>query len=863
MRINNSSKNRISFNFKNRIIKYIIISSIFITYSGLLLIISHKKNEFKNFIGNRLTTSRKQLIKDSLPYQFYKSGFKLNFIKNFYGSLTHNIDPIILDIKYKNYNKLLRKRNLALKKGVLITNDNDYVNAVISNEKNKLNAKIRLKGDWTDHLQSKKWSYRVQIKNDKTLFGMNKFSLQSPGTRNYISEWIFLKLLKDEGLPSLRYKFKPLIVNGENMGIYAIEEHFDKILLESNSFKEAPIIKLSESLMWDVIAEHGNWEGNNISKKSFSTGFKLNKIKNNQVLRKNFNIANQLLNGFHSGDLKTSDVFDIDKLAKYFAIVELTNTQHSSEWHNMRFYFDPFQSRLIPIGFDGDGGAFKLVNLSIEKEDFWRSKIFKDKKLTELYYKNLRRISEKSYLDNFFEKYKEDISNNKKILYKSYPAYELNKEIFYLNQKRIKERLSPVKPLNAFRNKINPKEIVLSIANNQSFPIEIVGLSSQEKAHIIELSTNLIQGIKYNQIPKYSIVEFKNSKNFIESNELFLNYKLIGSEYIYKTKVNNYPRFNYEDIVVSQKEILDNLDQNKFISIDKKNRKIIFNDGTWDIYNPFIIPPDYDVVASPGLKLNLRKNGKIISYSPLTFLGSQNEPIQISNYGGESNGIAVINAKDVSSFNYVNFLNMDNIENNKIILTGGVTIYQSPVKIFNCIFNNSYAEDSLNIVRSDFEINNTIFNESASDALDIDFSKGTINNMIIKNSFNDGLDISGSKIKVTKIAIENANDKALSIGEESKINIDKINIKDSFIGIASKDSSHTKVKFANISNTKFDFAGFQKKYEYSGSKSEIENLNKKNIDLKYLLSEGSSLIINNEKLESNKKNQEIIELFYK
>ena len=34
-------------------------------------------------------------------------------------------------------------------------------------------------------------------------------------------------------------------------GIYAIEEHFDKHLLEANKFKEAPIIKLSESFVWE------------------------------------------------------------------------------------------------------------------------------------------------------------------------------------------------------------------------------------------------------------------------------------------------------------------------------------------------------------------------------------------------------------------------------------------------------------------------------------------------------------------------------------------------------------------------------------------------------------------------------------
>ena len=39
-------------------------------------------------------------------------------------------------------------------------------------------------------------------------------------------------------------------------------------------------------------------------------------------------------------------------LAKYFAIIDLVNANHASVWHNLRFYYDPFQSKLIPIGFN-------------------------------------------------------------------------------------------------------------------------------------------------------------------------------------------------------------------------------------------------------------------------------------------------------------------------------------------------------------------------------------------------------------------------------------------------------------------------------------------------------------------------------
>ena len=90
----------------------------------------------------------------------------------------------------------------------------------------------------------------MKLKGENILFGMNKFSLQTPASRNYIYEWIFHKLLKKEGLPALRYTFVQLDVNGKDQGIYAVEEHFDKRLIESNQYKEGPILKYDESLYY-------------------------------------------------------------------------------------------------------------------------------------------------------------------------------------------------------------------------------------------------------------------------------------------------------------------------------------------------------------------------------------------------------------------------------------------------------------------------------------------------------------------------------------------------------------------------------------------------------------------------------------
>jgi len=36
-------------------------------------------------------------------------------------------------------------------------------------------------------------------------------------------------------------------LNGQDMGVYAFEEHFDKLLIESNNRREGPIVKFSEN----------------------------------------------------------------------------------------------------------------------------------------------------------------------------------------------------------------------------------------------------------------------------------------------------------------------------------------------------------------------------------------------------------------------------------------------------------------------------------------------------------------------------------------------------------------------------------------------------------------------------------------
>ena len=176
---------------------------VFIFYSSFLVTASSSFGQeyFKKFIRRFGLVELKDDIKHKINY-IAKPKKVLNIAPNWINSLSNEIDNIYIDIKFSDFNKLVKKREEALRKEVLISNKDDFVNATIRNNERKINARIRLKGDWTDHLKDpKKWSFRVKLKNDEVLYGMNKFSLHHPYTRNYIWESVFHKFLKEKELP--------------------------------------------------------------------------------------------------------------------------------------------------------------------------------------------------------------------------------------------------------------------------------------------------------------------------------------------------------------------------------------------------------------------------------------------------------------------------------------------------------------------------------------------------------------------------------------------------------------------------------------------------------------------------------------
>jgi len=406
------------------------------------------------------------------------------------------LDFIQITINEKNYKKLKSYRDKAIALGHLESENKKYVPASITFNGKKYKADIRLKGDWTDHLQGKKWSFRVKLKGNNAIYGMRRFSLHHPKTRGYLNEWLYHKANKKENLIAPRYEFVEGSIHIKKkdnsyidlpVGIYAIEETFDKLLIESNKRKESIILKFSEDYFWNEIRkglEISNEYG--VKKWLFTIGgvkypvriFSESKYLKDSVYRGYFKLSKYLINEMNNGEIPVSSGFDSKKLAMHNALLNLFGALHGSYIINERFYYNPITSKLEPISFDGNSGKklYKYVHFNL----------FKNYKQTDsIYLKDLlsaiNKISNPGYLKQLIDENKTQLEFYKKILTREFKVPVFNKKNLVFNQKNVLKKGRDT--LNYIFNNIKPIKIdVLKIKDiSQWRPINITLLKTTKK----------------------------------------------------------------------------------------------------------------------------------------------------------------------------------------------------------------------------------------------------------------------------------------------------------------------------------------------------------------------------------------------
>jgi len=795
-------------------------------------------------------------------------------LRNWLTASWNEVPRIFIDIGFEDHETLRRKRREALEAGFLFRSEDDQVPATIRHEGRQVKVRVRLKGDFLDHLTTEKWSLRVETRRGEELFGLRRFSLQAPHTRFYQLEPLFLDHARREGLLAVRSFFVDVTLNGDRMGLMNVEEHFSKELLESQGKPEGVIVGYDETDFWhsyrrsrvveQTMEEQGqerelaktfdNWKVGRVEP------FRRKKVAQSPLLSGHADLAVGMLRGMAQGTLRPSEIFDADLLGRYVAICDMWGLWHPLRFHNLRFYLNPVTLKLEPVAFDGAVGKNWRRGLFSFRLSHFFSFVIADPEVTEAYRKHMRRLFTREYRDDLEAFLAERESVYLGVLHREFP--DIGRFDFDTIGRKytLMERLDSPSPFT-----LRPYE------QRRIFDVEYPPHSAAVYAYVVERApgsgpvVELINPLGSPVIVDELMLESgEGSVPLADLAEVRLPLTLQPSfhdpwpwqttpppESVYlrlpddldpqSTRVTGTAhvegrqhRYVFDSMrYVAPLETSPFSEQADLADVLAAHPSLEWTDGIfstrpgrWQVAGSMRIPRllvvEGDSIRNSGLTvtagttLEFEEEAYLRLFGPLHMEGRPDAPAALRGREGRSwRGLLVSGSPERSVWSNATVADTDFTEDGPWRLTGGVTFYESDVTMTDCRFERTTAEDALNIIRSEFELNGVSIENTASDALDSDFSEGTVLAGRFESIGGDGIDLSGSEVRIRDTRFIGVRDKALSVGEASRLHASAVEIRGAGAALASKDGSSAILEEAILRDIgHFALMAYNKKPEY-------------------------------------------------
>ncbi|MBT5050974.1 MAG: hypothetical protein HOM58_20915 [Rhodospirillaceae bacterium] len=752
-----------------------------------------------------------------------------NMARSFFASP----ERLTIDIKHKHILKLEKKRRAALRRRYLLRGEDDYVPARIRHGDNTVDVKLRLKGELPDHYRGKKWSLRVVTKNNGTLFGMKRFSLQSPRTRYYLYEWVFQKMMAREGLMALRYDFVDVTLNGKHMGIYAIEEHFEDQLVKNNGRPGGPIVFYSDapdSPRYNLLSADPRWRAD------MQAGpvdvYRKRRTFADPARTRQFNRAKDRMEAFRRGELPACDVFNCKQMGRWLALLDLTSGRHNARHGNLKFFFNPATDRLEPIAYDGsavgvgapEGGVpAHLDSQVIMVEDWFVNRrnepfymLLQDQRLFQVYMNELGRLSQRSYLDDIFATLGEELEQKLRVIHRDYPHFRFDRNFFYKRQNRIRKYLRPptgiVAYLNGQLSQTGLRQLDIGIASIVSYPLQIttlrvngalLPLASGEPFTLlpfIPLSPMNVQDVRFSipegvQWPPSSPADIRVGFRTWGGGKLHwtpaLPWAHRGSPF--RTDLGTVPSFGARKAA--------------YMDVDSRAATIKIKRGNWKIAKDLVFPPDHAVTIEAGTHIRLVGGARIVSYSPVTISGRASAPVIIEAADTPGSTFMVIRAKSASTITHASFHRLGGPRpDDSSVVVAGVTFYRAPVTIKSSQFTDSRGPAALQIIGENFRVSETAFDGAAADAVNVSGSQGFIKDVTAKDIFQDAIALSGSRVELRRSEFQAIGGTAVRLTHSSDLTADSVIVRNAGTAIASRNGSRARLAGFSLSKLGMGFS---------------------------------------------------------
>lgn len=684
------------------------------------------------------------------------------------------VEPEVLDLSVdpKDLDALEQVVRKARERGVIMREGNDYVPAELTAGGSTFKAKVRIKGKMADHVTGEKWSFRVVVRKDKGFRGMQRFSLQHPGTRNYLCDWFYHRLMEGEGLVALRYGFVRLRFNGEDLGVYAYEEHFGPELLAHNMRMKGPLFRFDPGLFWEhrlnMLEKVRYNEPFAAYQAAAVDGFGTEDLEKDPVQRGYFEEAVARMTAFRSGELRASEVFDADKVARRHAILDLVGGHHSMDWSDVKFYYDPVVKRIEPVAYESFSafhirtlaGSDRYVGGSDPSMDL-HDAYFNDPELFARYVHHLERVSRKEFLDSAFSTLATALDTASAILYREFPYKELDRSIYYKNQLIIRRLLDVPKGFHAYAAPA-VDSLRITIVPIEGLPMEVFGAVAADGRLLPPTERTIVPCRKPGTVGRPIEVRIALDEAWRKAApaRVELRYAVLGASTMRTVEVFPYACTDGMALPAFTAPAGYDLRNETMFHVDDAGKLLHIMPGAHTISHDVFIPAGYTVRATAPLRLDLVGGARIVSRSPMDWCGAEDAPISIGSSDAGGGGLVLLSTNAGSRFRHVRFEGFGPSAHG----TPAIVLQEAGAEWQHCELAEVRTRDLLLVVRSSVVLNACSFT-GGRDQLALAYAQAALSELDLQGAGDDAIAVKGGSVGLRNSAVAAAQGSALVMDE--------------------------------------------------------------------------------------------------
>lgn len=744
-------------------------------------------------------------------------------------------------------NLFVPESNLAQLNSNLPHSGFQYVKGGLWNGKKLQKVKVKYRGDFITHWGFFKKSLRIKTKKNRLFEGMRAFNLTAPKGVFQLHNYLAYRLAGSLGLMTPRSEMVTLNLNGKRQGLHLLVEQLEELTLRYHN-------RMPGDLYVGELVGKDAYTG--VNHKVFEHAGLWKKIAiNNHYPDDSRKPLERLIVLINSTDSKQSQeelnrLLDMDAWAKFSAFETLTQSFHFDKGHNWRLYYDPMRGKFEPVVWDplawttnwGKTGHQEAIRTRLHKA------LFKNAHFVRLRQKVLINFFQSKTSEKFLREADQIISEIKPVIANDpnlqYPTKTIFKKI-----RSVRDNIDKV--FASVRHDILSSDgEVLYSTTSGGFNFLVTGKNIVNRTTFVyeqPLTGDIGATISYWQGGEKIDVDVSGGLN-IRGSRLELNVPLLSGMTIKQgeTDVKNsfklspgFYEITLSGIATDNKVYEITVDRNSgsleyarkegeiqkhsfegfygivpYLPLDRATRwrgEVVI-EGVQEVWGELIIEPGTVVKFLPGSTL--------IIHSRLLAVGTADDPIYFVPEDKSKSpwGALVLRGEGAnnSRLSYCEFSGGSGLKGDLFEYTAMFSVHDvDGVEVNNCLFRDSQiTDDMVHVVYSKVHFNKTRFERSLMDALDIDISDAVIQECIFLDSGNDSIDLMTSNAVVYDSLVENGKDKAVSVGEGSKLlSINNV-FRNNVIGVQVKDGSVASVYNTDFIDNDLALDAYKKNWRY-------------------------------------------------